>query len=202
MIAELKKLGLYENTLIIFSSDNGPTFNGGSDSPFFDSARPFRSEYGRAKGFAYEGGIRVPMIASWPEKIAAGTTSDHISAFWDVLPTLCEVAGTPLSVRTDGISFLPTLLGDSPQEIHDFLYWEFPSYTGQQALRMGKWKAIRRNLFEDNLQLELYDLETDPTERTDVATEHPEVIAKIEAILSTEHEPSAVDRFRIEALGD
>lgn len=201
LVAELKELGLYENTLILFSSDNGPTFNGGSDSPFFDSAKPFSSEYGRAKGFAYEGGIRVPMIASWPGKTTAGSTSDHISAFWDVMPTLCEVAGIPVPGHTDGLSFLPTLLGQD-QTPHEFLYWEFPSYTGQQAVRMGNWKAIRRNMFEDNLQLELYNLKDDPAETTDVAAEHPEIIAQIEQILTQEHEASSVERFQFEVLGD
>jgi arylsulfatase A-like enzyme len=202
LIETLKETGAYENTLIIFSSDNGPTYNGGSDSAFFDSAAPFRSDYGFAKGFAYEGGIRVPMIANWPGKIAPGQTSDHISAFWDVLPTLCEVTGATIPEDTDGISFLPTLLGDTEQPGHEFLYWEFPSYTGQQAVRMGNWKAMRKNIFTGNMELELYNLATDLTESRNVAAENPEVVAQIEAIMKREHTPAVLEKFKITQLGD
>ena len=202
LIETLKETGQYENTLIVFSSDNGPTYNGGSDSVYFNSAAPFKGEYGYAKGFVNEGGIRVPMIASWPGKITPGQTSDHISAFWDVLPTLCEVSGATTPEDTDGISFLPTLLGEGGQKTHEFLYWEFPAYTGQQAVRMGKWKAMRKNIFNDNLKVELYDLDTDPTEQRNVAAAHPEVVAQIEAILLKEHTPAELEKFKITQLGD
>lgn len=201
IVAELKKLGLYENTLILFSSDNGPTYNGGSDSAFFESASPFKSEYGWAKGFTAEGGIRVPMIASWEGTIRGGRTSQHVSAFWDVLPTLCEVAGAPLPSDVDGISFLSTLMGQ-PQTAHEFLYWEFPAYEGQQAVRMGDWKALRKRIFKGNKELELYNLKTDPREQVNVANAHPEVVAKIEAIMKREHEPAVLERFKIPQLGD
>lgn len=202
LIKTLKVTGTFENTLIIFSSDNGPTYNGGSDSAFFDSAAPFRSEYGFAKGFVYEGGIRVPMIAHWPGKIAPGQTSDHISAFWDVLPTLGDVTGAETPEDTDGISFLPTLLGDTEQPDHEFLYWEFPSYTGQQAVRMGNWKAIRTNIFNGNKKLELYDLATDPTESRNVAAANPDVVAQIETIMKREHTPATLEKFKMTQLGD
>ena len=201
IVKELKKLGVYENTLILFSSDNGPTYNGGSDSAFFDSASPFRSEYGWAKGFSTEGGIRVPMIASWEGTIRGGRTSQHVSAFWDVLPTVCELSGAEIPSDTDGISFVPTLRGES-QPRHEFLYWEFPSYQGQQAVRMGDWKALRRNIFKGNKELELYNLKTDPREQVNVASAHPEVIAKIEAIMEREREPAELDKFKIKELGD
>ena len=110
IVQKLKDIGQYDNTLIVFTSDNGPTYNGGTDSPFFDSAKPFKSEYGWAKGFTHEGGVRIPMIASWKDKIEPGSSSNLISAFWDVLPTLAEVAGTNAPVNIDGISFLPELL--------------------------------------------------------------------------------------------
>lgn len=201
IVSELKSLGLYENTLILFSSDNGPTYNGGSDSEYFESAEPFKSEYGWAKGFSTEGGIRVPMIASWEGTIRGGRTSQHVSAFWDVLPTLCELSGAPIPSDTDGLSFLPTLLGEV-QKPHEFLYWEFPAYEGQQAIRMGDWKAHRKRIFKGNMDLELYNLKTDPREQFDVSHENPEVVAKIEAIMKREHEPAVLERFKIKELGD
>ena len=201
IVKELKRLGLYENTLILISSDNGPTYNGGSDSAFFDSASPFRSEYGWAKGFSTEGGIRVPMIASWEGTIRGGRTSQHVSAFWDVLPTLCELSGAEIPEDTDGISFAPTLKGEA-QPKHEFLYWEFPAYQGQQAVRMGDWKALRRDIFKGNMELELYNLKTDPREQVNVASDYPEVVAKIEAIMEREHTPAELDKFKIKELGD
>jgi arylsulfatase len=188
--------------LIIFSSDNGPTYNGGTDSPFFDSAKPFKSERGWAKGYTHEGGIRVPMIASWKGKIAPGSTSELISAFWDVLPTLADVAGVKTPDNIDGISFLPELMGQDNQEQHEFLYWEFPSYTGQQAVRMGDWKAIRKNIFKGNMEIELYNLQKDPTEQQDLASENPEIIKRIEQLMKQEHTSALIDRFKIEQLGD
>lgn len=201
LVAKLKSLGLYENTLIIFSSDNGPTYTGGVDYEFFESAKPFGNGYGRTKGFVHEGGIRVPMVAHWPGHIQPGSTTDHISAFYDVLPTLCDVVGIKPPSGIDGISFTPVLLGEK-QPQHDFLYWEFPSYEGQQAVRMGKWKGIRKNIFEGNMKVELYDLETDIEETSDVAEQHPEVVKKIEAIMLQEHTTAKNKKFRFEALGD
>ncbi|MDG2254835.1 MAG: arylsulfatase [Opitutaceae bacterium] len=201
IVKELKVLGLYDNTLIMFSSDNGPTYNGGSDSAYFASAEPFKSEYGWAKGFSTEGGIRVPMIASWKGKIEKGRTTQHVSAFWDVLPTLCSVSGAKTPRNIDGLSFLPTLLGKE-QKPHGFLYWEFPSYEGQQAVRMGDWKALRKKIFKGNMTLELYNLKTDPREQNDVAKQYPEVVATIETIMKREHEPAVLERFKMKELGD
>ncbi len=202
LVAALKKQGVYENTLIIFTSDNGPTYAGGADTPFFDSANPFRTEYGWAKGFFHEGGIRVPMIASWPEKIQAGSESHHISVFYDVFPTLCDVAGITAPAGLDGISFLPTLLSRPNQASHSFLYWEFPSYKGQQAVRMGKWKGIRKNIFDGNLKLALYDLEKDIREENDIADQYPQIVVQIEDIMRREHAQAEVEQFRMTQLGD
>ena len=202
MVEVLKKQGVYENTLILFTSDNGPTYVGGADSPYFDSAEPFKSEYGWGKGFVHEGGVRVPLIATWPDKIKAGTTSDHISIFYDVLSTLCDVAGIPIPQNTDGISFLPTLSGNANQKAHDFLYWEFPAYKGQQAIRMGKWKAIRKNIFEGNMEIELYDLTKDLQEQNNVANAHPDIVEKAKTIMEREHVPATIERFKIAQLGD
>ncbi len=202
IVKKLKELGVYENTLIIFSSDNGPTYNGGTDSPFFDSAKPFKSEFGWGKGFTHEGGIRVPMIASWEGKIVPGSTTSHISAFWDVLPTLAEVVNVKAPENIDGISFLPTLLGSEHQTKHEFLYWEFPSYQGQQAVRLGEWKGIRKNIFKGNMDIELYNLAEDPAEQQNVAEENPDIVNRIRRIMVNERTSPHIDRFKMEQLGD
>jgi len=202
LVEKLKQDGLFENTLIMFTSDNGPTFNGGTDSPWFNSGGPFNEEKGRGKGYLYEGGIRVPLIASWPGKISAGSSSGHISCFQDLLPTFCEITGAALPEEMDGISYLQELLGSDQQEEHPYLYWEFPAYGGQQAVRMGPWKGIRAGIMEGNLDIELYNLDEDLLEEKDLAAEHPELIRQIEAVMSNEHQPSELERFRMEALGD
>ena len=197
LVAKLKELGLYENTLIVFASDNGPTFNGGTDSPFFDSARPFKSEAGWGKASLREGGIRVPMIATWLARIPAGTKSDLLSAFWDMMPTMCEVVGVECP-PTDGISMLPTMLGkNDKQQKHEFLYWEYPESGGQKAVRIGDWKAFVRNIREGNREVELYNLATDPREQQNVATEHPDVVKKVLEIFRSEHSDSEIERFQL-----
>ncbi len=201
IVETLKKNGLYENTIIIFSSDNGPTYLGGVDFEFFKSSSPFSNGYGRTKGFVYEGGIRVPMIVAWPGHIQANSSTDHISAFYDVLPTVCDIAEVERPEETDGISFKPVLL-DSLQSVHEYLYWEFPSYKGQQAVRLGKWKAIRKNIFEGNMKLEIYDLEEDILEEIDIADSHPEIVAKMEEIMAAEHETAIIEKFKFPQLGD
>ena len=202
LVNKLVEIGQYQNTLIIFTSDNGPTYTGGADTPFFDSAKPFKTEYGWAKGFVHEGGIRVPMIASWPGKIKYGSKSNHISAFQDMMPTFCDIVGEPVPSSNDGISILPVLMGESGQRQHDYLYWEFPAYKGQQAVRMGKWKAIRREIFEGNLAIELYNLETDISEQQDLAGSYPKIVEQIAEIMKTAHTPSYLERFKFPQLGD
>jgi arylsulfatase len=194
LVKQLKEMGVYDNTLIIFTSDNGPSFSGGADSPFFDSNRPFKNEYGWSKGFLHEGGIRVPMVASWPGKIEPGRISHHVSAFWDVLPTFCEIAGIEPGIETDGISFLPELL-DEEQPTHEYLYWELHEYGGQQAVRWGKWKGIRKNIFQGNREIELYDLESDIQEQYNVAAEYPEIVHHIEQKMKDFHTPAAIKKF-------
>ncbi len=197
LVAKLKELGLYENTLIIFTSDNGPTFNGGSDSPFFDSARPFRSEAGWGKASLREGGIRVPMIVSWPGHVPAGTKSDLLSAFWDMMPTMCDVAGVE-PPATDGISLLPEMLGNSDSQAqHEYLYWEYPEAGGQKAVRMGPWKAFVRNVRKGNQKVELYDLSKDIREEQDVSAEHPEVVNRVLEIFRTEHREPEIKSFQL-----
>lgn len=200
LVEYLKKEGLFENTLIIFSSDNGPSYLGGTDSPWFDSGGPFSSEYGRGKGFLYEGGVRVPMIASWPNQVKAGSTTDHISAFWDVLPTLCDLTGAPVPDGVDGISFLKTLTGEGQQKEHEYLYWEYPEYQGQVAVRMGKWKILWKEIKKGNKEIELYNLEEDLAEQNNLAEEHPEIGEKLFDIIKKEHTTPEVKRFRMTAL--
>jgi arylsulfatase len=201
IIALLKEKGIYENTVIIFSSDNGPTYLGGVDFNYFESSKPFSNGYGRTKGFVYEGGIRIPLIASWPNHIKPNTKSNHISAFYDLMPTICDIAGIESPDSIDGISFKSTLL-DQKQKQHDFLYWEFPSYNGQQAVRLGKWKGIRKNIFDGNLEIELYNLEIDLKEQVDVSSQYPKIVKKIKTIMQQEHEPASNNKFKFKQLGD
>ena len=198
LVQQLKNEGVYENTLIVFTSDNGPSYAGGSDPAYFESAKPFRGEYGRGKGFLYEGGIRVPMIASWPGNIAPGRKSDLISAHYDMMATFADLAGYKAPEDTDGISLAPTLLSTGDQKKHEFLYWEFPSYGGQIAMRMGDWKVVRRNLMNDEAPtLELYNLNNDPTESTNVVEKHPEIIEKASELFKKERESPELDDFKI-----
>ena len=201
LIKKLKELNIYKNTVIILSSDNGPTYTGGVDFEFFESSKPFANGYGKTKGYTYEGGIRVPLVVSWPNKIEAGSISHHISAFYDLMPTLCDIAEIQSPKDIDGISFKAELFGEQ-QKTHEFLYWEFPSYNGQQAVRLGKWKGIRKNIFDNNLEIELYNLENDLVEQNNLAIQHPDIIERITKIMIQEHEPSENNRFKFKQLGD
>lgn len=174
VMAELKELGLDKNTIVIFTSDNGPHREGGADPDFFKSYGPFKGY----KRDVYEGGIRVPMIAWSPKKIKEGVKSGHISAFWDVMPTLAELTGTTLPEPTDGISFLPTLFSKGKQQEHDYLYWEFHELNGREALRAGNWKLIRQPIVGET-RLELYDLSKDIHEDTNQANQHPDKVQEL-----------------------
>ena len=203
LVQQLKDEGLYENTLIVFTSDNGPSYAGGADPEFFESAKPFEGTHGRGKGYLYEGGIRVPMIASWPNYIEAGTKSDLASAHYDMLATFADVAGYKLPDDTDGISMLPTMISKGEQIKHDFMYWEFPSYGGQVAIRIGNWKVVRQNLTNGKpATLELYDLKKDPTEQNNVAGQHPEIIQKAIEIFKKERETPELEHFKMLAIED
>ncbi len=184
LMQKLKQYGLDDNTVVMFSSDNGPHLEGGHDPRFFDSNGPLRG----FKRDLYEGGIRVPMIARWPGKIQAGTTTGHPSAFWDVLPTVCDISGVPVPENIDGISFWPELQGKE-QPKHDYLYWEFhENKTTDQAIRMGKWKAVRHS---PEGAIELYNLEKDIDESDNIADRHPDIVAKMQELFEkarTEHE--------------
>lgn len=187
IIKKLKKLGIEKNTLVIFSSDNGPVNLPGFAPEFFNSSGPFRG----LKRDLTEGGIRIPMIVWWPDKIAPGTVTKHVAAFWDFLPTACELAGVSPPQGTDGISYLPTLLG-TPQKEHEFLYWEFYEGGGKRAALLdGRWKGIQLNLNEDlNSPIYIYDLQTDLHEDTNIAAQHPELVTRVKEVFEREHTPS------------
>ena len=195
VVAKLKELGLDKNTIIIFSSDNGPHLEGGADPDYFDSN-------GALKGYKrdlYEGGIRVPMIACWPGKIKSGSTTNHVSAFWDVMPTIADIAGILVPENLDGISFLPSLTGQGKQLQHETLYWEFHELKGRQALRMGNWKLVRYQvLTPDQATTELYDLNSDLGEERNIASQHPELVAKMIAILNQSRVSSEIFTFQPE----
>jgi len=207
LLDNVEDLGLTENTIFVFTSDNGPLYNrlGGTDTDFFQSARDLRGH----KGSVYEGGIRVPMAICWKGTIQSGKESDRVTGFEDWFSTLLELTGktdegTPV---TDGVSFAPTLLGRE-QPPREFLYREFPAYGGQQSLRVGDWKAVRQNLMpqtggkgkgktkvarinnEPDLRIELYNVKDDPRETTNVADQHPEIVARMERLLRAQHRPN------------
>jgi len=177
LLDALKAKGLDESTLVFFTSDNGPHREGGADPDFFKSYGPLRG----IKRDLTEGGIREPMIARWPGRIAAGTTTDFACAHWDFMPTACELAGAKSPGGIDGISIVPTLLGKE-EKPHDYLYWEFHERGFDQAIRMGDWKGIRIGLGEP---LQLYNLKTDVHEDRNVADQNPEIVARMEAQLKT-----------------
>lgn len=177
IIEKLKELGIDDNTLVLFSSDNGHEFDHPIDG-FFNSNGGFRGK----KRDLYEGGIRVPFVARWPGRIPPGIRSDHASAFWDYLPTLCEIAGIEPSVQTDGISFVPALTGNfGDQQVHDYLYWEFNEQQGPiQALTKGDWKLI---YYHVRNEYELYNLDEDKSEQNNLVKTHPKMVEELKDIM-------------------
>jgi arylsulfatase len=174
----IKEMDLDEDTLIVFTSDNGPSYLGGYDREFFQGPRKLRCY----KGYVYEGGIRVPLIAHWPKKIESGRISDQIGAFEDILPTFLDLIGKSEIIPNDidGISLAPTFLEQGEQKEHEYLYMEFPAYGGQQMLRQGKWKAVRQNLIkEPDAPIELYNLEEDVEEKQNLADMYPKIIEEL-----------------------
>jgi len=192
IVALLEELGIAENTLIIFTSDNGPHKEGGADPDYFNS----NGIYKGYKRDLYEGGIHVPMIARWPAQVEPGSETSHISAFWDVMPTLAAMTGASLSDTLDGISFLPTLTGEGSQAEHDYLYWEFHEKGGRIAVRKGKWKGVRYDVLKDSGKgIELYDLGMDPGETRNVASEFPDVVAELTGIMLRARTESEIYQF-------
>lgn len=193
ILEKVRALHLEDNTLIIFSSDNGPHLEGGGDPDYFNSNGILRGY----KRDLYEGGIRVPFIARWKSRIQPGRVSAHVSAFWDIMPTLAELVRVDVPGVIDGISFLPTLIGDTTtQDKHEHLYWEFHEQGGRQALRQDNFKLVQYNL-EKNPPgpFELYDLANDPGEQRDISPMFPERVQKMKAIMINERTPSSDFRF-------
>jgi len=182
LLTRLKSLGIDDKTAVLFSSDNGPHKEGGADPAFFDSNGPLRGN----KRDLYEGGIRVPLIARWPGQIAAGSGTNHVSAFWDFLPTCCDLAGVVPPEGIDGLSMVPTLLGKPQrQRRHRYLYWEFHEQGKKQAVRVGNWKAVRVTVAKKpNGPIELYNLEADLGEEDNVADRYPDIVAQMTTIMA------------------
>jgi len=185
---KVKELGLDDNTIIMFSSDNGTTFNGGVNAKFFNSVDSLRG----LKMDVFEGGIREPFLARWPGKIKAGSTTDLVSVQYDLMATLAELTGQDAG-NTDGISFLPTLLGNyAAQEIHEYIYWEYPENGGQLAIRIGDWKGVKVNVRKKGYKeapWRVFNLEDDRAETTDLAAQHPELTKHFDEIVKKEHQP-------------
>lgn len=194
LLALLQELDIDENTIVMLTSDNGPHQEGGHNPVFFQSSGPFQG----FKRDLYEGGIRMPFLVRWPGQVKPGTTSDLISAHWDILPTCCELAGAEIPSDIDGISLLPTLLGQSEkQKQHEYLYWEFFERGGKRATRFGDWKAIQLNVHQNaDGPIELYNLADDPQEKRDIAAQHPDRVAQARKIFAEAHEPSEHWEFR------
>jgi len=178
LMQQLKNLDISDNTLVIFTSDNGHEYDK-VNNEFFNSNGPYKGH----KRDLYEGGIKMPFAAKWPNKIKAGTQSNHIAAYWDILPTFCDIAKTDVTAETDGISFLPTLIGkNKKQQKQAYLYWEFNEGRGPiQAIRKDNWKLVKRY----NKAIELYNLDLDEGEAINVALNNPEILEKMVEILKT-----------------
>lgn len=186
VIKQLEKQGLAENTLVFFASDNGPHIEGGADPDFFNRGKQLRG----IKRDLYEGGIRVPLIAYWPGTIEAGRVTDHISAFWDFMPTYADLLQKKLPQEVDGISMLPTILGKGRQKKHDYLYWEFNG----RAVRKGDWKLIRKGGADG--KYELFDLSNDEHEDHNVAAQYPRKVKELNKLLEEAHDDSHLFHFK------
>lgn len=188
ILEQIKKLHLDNNTIILFSSDNGATFSASVDAHFFNSVAGLRG----LKMDLYEGGVRVPLIARWPGKIPANTISEMVSAQYDMMPTFADITGKPIQ-NTDGVSILPTLLGKPQLQQHSFLYFEYPEKGGQIAVRLGKWKGIKNGLIKNpKAAWELYNLDVDPNEKNNIAKDQPAILLQMDGIVKTQHTHSSI----------
>ena len=197
IVKQLKRLKIYDNTIIMITSDNGPTYAGGVDFDYFNSTGIFQNDSKRMKGYTYEGGVRVPMIVSGPERIKNGGVIDDISISYDIFPTICEAAGVDDDYDIDGISLLDIMTDESQSLDREYVYWEFPSYGGQQAARMGDYKAILKDIKKGNKKIELYNLSIDLKEQNDISSEYTEIVSRFEGIFKKEHVKSDIDRFHL-----
>ena len=193
IVAQVDELGLGENTLIVFTSDNGAHNEGGHDYRFFHSTGDYRG----FKRDLYDGGMHTPMLVRWTGTIPEGSQTNLLSAFWDVMPTICELAGAPIPEQTDGISFAPTLCGKTQEKVHDYLYWEFnerservkPRHEYKQAVVFDNWKVVK---YIDADKIEVYQLDKDRSESNDVAKEQPEIIEKALRYMEESHQQNPI----------
>ena len=190
LLKKLNELDIDENTLVLFTSDNGPHAEGGNDPTFFDSSGPLRG----IKRDLYEGGIRVPMIAHWPGVIEAGSVTNHIAYFGDFMATFAELASTEPPENIKSMSLVPTLKGSEQQHEHPYLYWEFYERGSRQAIRQGDWKAIRQPMFTGDV--ELYNLSQDVSESSNMADQHPDIVAQMIATMDEAHIPDTLWSIR------
>ncbi len=198
LVELLKAKGLYDNTIIMVTSDNGPTHNSYTNTNWFDCAHPFRSDRGWTKRSLHEGGIRMPFIVAWGDRISP-TVSDYVGYFPDVMPTLCDIAGVK-APKSDGISFLPTLLGKR-QKSHDYLYWEFPPFKqdrGWLSIRMGQWKGLVESVADGNTDMQLFDITIDPREEHNVAADNPKIIKAMWQAVKESHTEIENPLFRLD----
>lgn len=196
IMKELKSFGIDSNTIVIFTSDNGVHNKAGYNPDILDSNGPFRG----IKRDMYEGGIRSPYIVSWPQKIKAGTASFHVSAFYDLLPTLCDILKVKPPKNIDGISFLPALTGVGKQKNHDFLYWELHENGGLQAVLKNNWKLIRFDVDNKKYRYELYNLNSDPGEMMDVANQYSNLVKEYALLLDKSHTVNLKFPFHYEKI--
>ncbi len=201
IVKKLKEIGKYDNTLIIFTSDNGPTWLNQVDTDFFNSAGKLNGSLDRLKGSVNEGGIRVPMIATWPNHIKKKTKTNHISAFQDFYATVCDILDIKKPKVVNGLSFLPTLKGEN-QEKHKYLYWEIAGQGGQQAIRYNNWKGLKKNLHKGKQKLQLFNLENDIWELKDVSKENEKIVEKLEKLLVQARTKPFLKTFEIKILNN
>ncbi|MFI3305091.1 MAG: arylsulfatase [Rikenellaceae bacterium] len=191
--ALLKELGLDENTLVCFASDNGAHAEGGADPDYFNSTGIYRG----IKRDLYEGGIRTPFIAYMPNTIPAGIKNNDISAFWDMMPTLAELIDAESPAESDGISILPAIMGEKQEAHHDYLYWEFHEQGGKKAVRKGDWKLIELQVKNPGKSYyELYNVITDPSETNNVAEANPEIVKEYAEIIAGARTKSSIFKMR------
>ncbi|UXX81101.1 arylsulfatase [Reichenbachiella carrageenanivorans] len=193
IVDKLEAEGIADNTVVIFTSDNGPAIEGGADPDFFNGNGGLRGY----KRDLYEGGIRAPFIVVWPGKVKPASMSEHVSTFWDMMPTFADIAGVDLKASTDGLSMLPTILGAGEQAQHNHLYWEFNVRGGRKAVRKGDWKAVAYNMKKNGYDnIELYNIKEDESEQNNVADSHPELVAELKQIMIDEHQDSQLFPFQ------
>lgn len=193
IVAKVKELGIEDNTIIMFASDNGPHKEGGANPAYFNSGGGLRGE----KRDLYEGGIRTPFIVVWPNKIKAGTTTNMVSAFWDILPTVADITETTIPAEVDGVSLVPTLLNKGEQKQHDYLYWEFNIQKGRKAVRKGDYKGVWYKMNADKPgNFELYNLKNDEAETTNIADKHPKIVLEMKQLMKDSHTESKLFPFK------